>query len=234
MRDKFINVDVFTLCFGEKMLPEGDLAFIFRGQWHWLKWTRFSPSDLEGGFNNNAYRGVSPTFQQFPTLPMGPKQSSAIAVFIQRKLLSWFFAKASRLVSQFWTKAEVNSTSFSVELSYYCIFTNFFRARSVFLSTVCARISKAYYMYGQCFDFEIWRFQIWIWIFLALCKIEKVCGVYTCCSETWDNNKKVRRRRRKKCCKKWSRCGYIYYSSLYLQIQVGYVYLLPLVMIHGI
>ena len=86
---------------------------------------------------------------------MGPKQSSAIAVFIQRKLLSWFFAKASRLVSQFWTKAEVNSTSFSVELSYYCIFTNFFPARSVFLSTVCARISKAYYMYGQCFDFEI-------------------------------------------------------------------------------
>ena len=85
---------------------------------------------------------------------MGPKQSSAIAVFIQRKLLSWFFAKASRLVSQFWTKAEVNSTSFSVAV-ILLHFDDFFSPPAVYFSLLCARISKAYYMYGQCFDFEI-------------------------------------------------------------------------------
>ena len=90
---------------------------------------------------SNTYRGVSPTFQKFPTLQTGPKQSSAIAVFIQRKLLSWFFAKASRLVSQFWTKAEVNSTSFSVELSFYCIFTNFFsRPGAVYFLSTAERV----------------------------------------------------------------------------------------------
>ena len=43
------------------------------------------------------------------------------------------FAKASRLVSQFWTKAEVNSTNFSVAV-ILLYFHDFFPACSVFLS----------------------------------------------------------------------------------------------------
>ena len=34
--------------FSEKLPAAGNLAFIFRGQWHQMKWTRFSPTDSEG------------------------------------------------------------------------------------------------------------------------------------------------------------------------------------------
>ena len=49
----FTNVDVLTLCFSKKMPAAGNLAFTFRGQWYWMKWTRFYPSDLEGRSNNS-------------------------------------------------------------------------------------------------------------------------------------------------------------------------------------
>ena len=53
LRVKFTNVDLHTLCFREKFPAAGNLAFIFRGQWHRMEWARLSPSDLEGRFNNS-------------------------------------------------------------------------------------------------------------------------------------------------------------------------------------
>ena len=44
----YTSVDALTLCFSEKLPAAGNLAFIFRGQWHQMKWTRFSPTDSEG------------------------------------------------------------------------------------------------------------------------------------------------------------------------------------------
>ena len=54
LRVKFTSVDVLTLCFSEKLPATGNLAFKFRGQWPWIKWTRFSPSNSECRSNNSA------------------------------------------------------------------------------------------------------------------------------------------------------------------------------------
>ena len=50
---KFTIVDVLTLCFSEKLPAAGNLTFIFRGQWPYMKWARFSPTDSEGRSNNS-------------------------------------------------------------------------------------------------------------------------------------------------------------------------------------
>ena len=130
------------------------------------------------GASCNTYRGVSPTFQQFPTLQTGPKQSSAIAVFIQRKLLSWFFAKASRLVSQFWTKAEVNSISFSVAVILLYFHDFFSRPQCISLYCVRAYFKSVLYVWSV---FWLWNLKISnlnCQILLALCKIRKKSVVF--------------------------------------------------------
>ena len=65
----------------------------------------------------------------------------------------------------------------------------------MYFSLLRAYFKSVFYAWSV---FWLWNLKIsnLNWIFLALCKIEKVCGVCTCCSETWDNNKKVKTRKK--------------------------------------
>ena len=57
-RVKFTKVDALTLCFSENLPATGDLAFIVRGQWHYMKCARFSPTDSEGRSNNSVAKYI--------------------------------------------------------------------------------------------------------------------------------------------------------------------------------
>ena len=60
---RFTNVDVLDLYFSEKLPAACNSTFIFRGQWPYMKWARFSPQIQRAGLTTMLYSKCPMLFQ---------------------------------------------------------------------------------------------------------------------------------------------------------------------------